>query len=487
MQSVSNSNNNSCVQELEKVTRLNKEFEVIFESSFDGIILTDSEGRIFKANGSIERITGVKLYKFIGKTARELEDEGIILSQSKKVIGKNPLLIQQQICTGVEVLMTITRCFDDNGGFMFHVVNLRDLTELNRMKKEIDEKKDLSEQYYQELVQLRTQVLDTDTIVIKSGIMRQVCERILKVAKTDITVLLTGPSGVGKEVVAKMIHRASLRKKGPFIQINCGAIPETLLESELFGYDKGAFTGAHKQGKIGLMEMANNGTFLLDEIGDIPLNLQVKLLRVIQEHTIYRIGSTTPIQLNVRIIAATNKDLAQMVESGKFRDDLYYRLNVIPIQIPPLHERREDVLPLAFHFLEKYNKKHGSYKSFSLEVCKILEEYHWPGNVRELENLVERMVVISDNKLLTPDCLSRHINMCYTKANETLVSYGEESSDHYQLMPLKQARDNTEKKLIENALLLYGSTRKAAEVLEVDHSTVVRKIKQLGIVIQKKQ
>lgn len=470
--------NDNFSEQLEKVTRLNKELEVIIESSYDGILLTNCEGRIFRANNSVQRITGVNLNKFTGKTARELEDDGIILSQTKKVIGKNPLLIQQQICTGVEVLMTITRCYDNSGKFMFHVVNLRDLTELNRMKKELDEKKDLSEQYYQELVQLRTQVLATDDIIIKSTKMRQVSERVLKVARTDSTVLLTGPSGAGKEVVAKMIHKSSLRKTGPYIQINCGAIPETLLESELFGYDKGAFTGANKQGKVGLMEMANNGTFLLDEIGDLPLSLQVKLLRAIQEQAIYSVGASTPTQLNVRIIAATNRDLKEMVEQGKFREDLYYRLNVIPIHIPPLRERREDILPLAFYFLEKYSKKYGVYKSFSLEVCKILEDYTWPGNVRELENLVERMVVIADSKLLTYDCLSSHMNIPCQNDEETLKH---KKPRENRLIPLKLARENIERELISEALSLYKSTRKVAEILEVDHSTICRKVRQLGI------
>ncbi len=275
-----------------------------------------------------------------------------------------------------------------------------------------------------------------------------------------------------------MIHKVSIRKKSAFVQINCGAIPETLLESELFGYNRGAFTGANKQGKIGLMEMANNGTILLDEIADLPLALQVKLLRAIQERVIYRVGSTSPTQLNVRIIAATNKNLEEMVAEGTFREDLYYRLNVIPIFVPPLKDRREDVLPMAFHFLERYNKKHETYKSFSLEVCELLEEYDWPGNVRELENLVERMVVISDSKILTVQCLPNYIQAKCLQSftvNENTIMEGN------KIIPLKQVRDSVEREAIKNALKNCGSIRNAAKLLGVDHSTIVRKMKQLAI------
>ena len=323
-------------QELQKCRNWNKELEIIFESSYDGIILSDEKGVMFRANKSIERVSGgVTFANIIGKTAKQLEKEGIILSQTKKILGKDPLTLTQKLCTGVELFITSTRAYDADGKFMFHVATLRDMTELNRLKREMEETKDLSARYYQELIQLRDRMLQVEQVIVRSDVMRQVCERVFKVARTDTNVLLTGPSGSGKEVVAKMIHKMSERKKCAFVQINCGAIPETLLESELFGYNQGAFTGANKQGKVGLMEMANNGTILLDEIGDLPLALQVKLLRAIQERVIYRIGSTSPIQLDVRIIAATNKNLEQMVSDGTFREDLYYRLNVIPIDVPP--------------------------------------------------------------------------------------------------------------------------------------------------------
>lgn len=467
-------------QEEENVIRLKKELEVIIETIYDGVILSDAEGRIFWANSGVERVSGgIMISDILGKTARELEEEGIIVSQSKKILGKNPMTLIQKLRTGVELLITSTRAYDDNGKFMFYVANLRDITELNRLRKEMEETRDLSNRYYQELTELRDKVLQQGRIIFKSVKMQQVCERVLKIARTDTNVLLTGPSGSGKEVIAKFIHRTSNRGKEPFVQINCGAIPETLLESELFGYDRGAFTGASKHGKAGLMEMANNGTILLDEIGDLPLGLQVKLLRAIQEQVVYRVGSTTPVQLNVRIIAATNRDLDDMVKKGLFREDLYYRLNVIPIQIPPLRERKEDILPLAFSFLERYNKKHGTEKSFSVKVCNLLEAYSWPGNVRELENLVERMVVIFDNKILTPNCLPPHFQ---AEIRESTASGESWASRENLLLPLREIKNRVEREAIARALEIGGSTRKAAELLEVDHSTVVRKARQLNIV-----
>lgn len=458
---------------------LKKELETIIETIYDGVILSDAEGRIFWCNSGVERISGgIKAEEVLGKTSKELEEEGLIVTQSKKILGKNPMTLRQTLKTGVELLITSTRAYDDKGNFKFFVANLRDITELNRIKKEMEETRDLSNRYYQELTQLRDKLFQQGRVIYKSEKMQKVFERVMKIAKTDTNVLITGPSGAGKGVIAKCIHRLSKRNKEAFVQINCGAIPEALLESELFGYEKGAFTGANKLGKMGLMEMANNGTILLDEIGDLSISLQVKLLRAIQEQIIYRVGSTDPVQLNVRIIAATNRDLEEMVEEGGFREDLYYRLNVIPIYLPPLRKRKEDILPLAFDFLERYNRKHNTEKSFSVEVCNLLEAYNWPGNVRELENMVERMVVISDNKILTKECLPPHLWM---KDMDDLLD-GEEGLEEAQpILPLREIRNRAEREAIERALALGGTTRKAAKLLEVDHSTVVRKAKQLNI------
>lgn len=252
----------------------------------------------------------------------------------------------------------------------------------------------------QELQELRAKQLGHHKLIYKSKIMHQVFELAIKVAKVNSNVLITGESGVGKEVIAKIINQAGPRAQKPFLQINCGAIPENLLESELFGYEGGAFTGAKKTGKMGYFELSHEGTLLLDEIGELPLNLQVKLLRAIQDREIFRIGGTKPYKFDVRIIFATNRNLEKMVQNGLFRADLYYRLNVVPINIPPLRKRTDDIIPLAIHFLEIFNSKHKTNKRFEPEVLLAFERYNWPGNVRELENVIERLVIISDEEII---------------------------------------------------------------------------------------
>ena len=233
----------------------------------------------------------------------------------------------------------------------------------------------------------------------------------MKVCEVDTNVLITGDSGVGKNVIARLIHQHSARAKGPLIEINCGAIPESLIESELFGYEKGAFTGALHSGKTGQIELANDGTLFLDEIGELPLSMQVKLLKVIQERKIVKVGGTRQIPVNFRLISATNKNLQEEIKIGNFREDLYYRLSVIPIHIPPLKERPDDLLPLIMHFLDKANEKYQRDKTFSSSAIDALMNYDWPGNIRELQNLIERLVLTVDDDCIDIDSLPEHINL----------------------------------------------------------------------------
>ena len=290
------------------------------------------------------------------------------------------------------------------------------------------------------------------------------------VAKSEASVLITGESGVGKEVAAKEIYRQGLRKEAPFITVNCAAIPENLLESELFGYEKGAFTGAFKE-KMGLFEVANGGTILLDEIGEFPMHLQPKLLRVLQEREIRRVGSTKSIPIDVRVIAATNRDLMAQVKNGNFRADLYYRLNVVPIQIPALRDRREDIALLASNFLVMFNKKYKTSKFFLSQAVMLLEQHDWPGNVRELENVVERLVIVSSKQAITP----QQVLMVFS--GRMNVDTGTDAP----VMSLKEVTAQLEKRMIAEALTNYKSTYKAAKVLGLSQSTLVRKAKALGI------
>lgn len=319
----------------------------------------------------------------------------------------------------------------------------------------------------------------------RSEAIKKVFKLIEKVAKTDSTVLIYGESGTGKELVARAIHRKSPRAKKPLVPVNCGAIPSDLIESELFGYVKGAFTGAYAN-RPGRFEVADGGSIFLDEIGELPLNLQVKLLRVIQEKTFERVGDTKQIRVDVRIIAATNKDLEEEVKKGRFREDLYYRLNVIPIYVPPLRERREDIPLLVEYFLEKFNREKGlSIKGIEKEVVDALVEYSWPGNVRELENIIERMMVLAEGDVITLDDLPEKIKGGSGREEKreldkedmlSIINLPEEGIN------LKEFLDKIEEKLILQALERTGNVKeRAARLLGLNRTTLVEKLKRRGL------
>lgn len=302
--------------------------------------------------------------------------------------------------------------------------------------------------------------------VIESNIqMKRITDLIKRIAPFDATVLLTGESGVGKNRFADMIHSLSERKDAPFVTINCGAIPENLLESELFGYEKGAFTGANQSGKIGLIETANHGTLFLDEIGDLPLPLQVKLLKVIQEKKITRVGGLQEKDIDFRLIAATNKDISGLVETGAFRKDLFYRLNVISIAIPPLRKRKEDISHFVHHFTEKYNEKYRTSHVFSDRAMGFMETYPWPGNVRELENIVERIILTADEDIITENMLPPNI-------------YSETAMNKYKVgsKTLKEILQNVEEQILLETYEKYGTTTKVAEILGISQSSVSIKL-----------
>lgn len=435
------------------------------EQSYDGFLLADPSGRIFYANQAVETISGVSNDEIVGRTSKEMEEVGIIISQSMKVLKKDPLTISQKLCTGAEIFITSKPVFDESGELICYISNYRELSSLNELHKEHHNLLNIN---YSELQQLRAQLLKTEDWIGNSFKTKALKEKVSKVAKTEAILLIVGESGVGKEVISKTIHKISDRNNAPYIQINCGAIPESLMEAELFGYEKGAFTGA-VTAKPGLLEVANGGTVLLDEIGEMPLHLQVKLLRVIQTKEITRVGGTKTKKLDVRFLAATNRDLKQLAEQGKFREDLYYRLNVIPIKIPPLRERIEDIHPLSQHFLNKYNVKYSVNKRISEEALRVLCEYSWPGNVRQLENTLEQLVILSETEEVRRNDLPKEMIKGNTPEMEG------------EIIPLKQLRENTEMKMIKLALNRYKSIREAAKHLEVDHSTLVKKIKKLGI------
>jgi TyrR family helix-turn-helix protein len=356
------------------------------------------------------------------------------------------------------------------------------MTQLKKLEQEIEKLENQNEKFKQKLEALQKKETLQGSIIAFSPTMVQVIKRVIQIAEFDSTVLIEGESGVGKEEVAKLIHQHSHRSDKQMVTINCSAIPETLLESELFGYEAGSFTGAIKGGKPGLFEMASGGTIFLDEIGEMPLHLQAKLLRVLQESEINRIGSSKPIPIDVRIVAATNRRLIDMVQNGEFREDLYYRLNIIPITIPPLRERREDIAPLVNHFLALIKERYGVNRYIELDAMEILQHFTWPGNVRQLKNMIERICLLASQPEITVKAVVQEldsIQVSHRTIQTRDSSPNKKEEEDVELHgTLKEIVAQFEKEVIKRALSKYPSIRKAALALGCNQSTLVRKIKK---------
>jgi PAS domain S-box-containing protein len=455
--------------------RLGDELDSLLENSYDGIIIADQE-RVLRVNSSFGRITGLAPSLLVGKRITDLDGERhVCLAAVQEVIRlsrhhKKSLTVRRSLNTGNEIFVTGSPVYDRHEQVTRLVLNIRDITELKNLEDQI-KRLGAGSLAQRDPGGQREQLLQE--IVAESHSMQQLLDLVVRVSQVDSTVLLMGESGVGKDVVAGLIHKLSSRYEKPLVSVNCGAIPESLLESEFFGYDKGAFTSASRSGKPGLFEQANGGILFLDEVSELPQNLQVKLLRVIQDRRCRRLGGTRNIDLDVRILAATNRELRDEVARGSFREDLFYRLYVVPIAIPPLRERREDILPMALAFLKNFNQKYQVARKLSHELMGVLESYEWPGNVRELQNVVERMVVTADAETLEPRHLPKSIYQAPQQEWLSLVASGP--------MNLPQARALMERQLIEQALAKTGNTRKAAKLLGITHSTVVRKAQRYGL------
>lgn len=462
-------------KEKETLEELRSELNEIINSSFDGIVISDERGTIIHQNPAYEKITGLSSKELIGRSLKELEDEKIIDESStlKALKYNKEITIIQKINTGASVLISAVPIRDKNDNIKKVVNNVRDLSELNMLETEIKSLKKKNQAIHEELELLKHQKYPELSIIAHSEKMQEVLNRALRVAHIDSSVIVQGPSGVGKEKIVELIHKNSIRNKKPLIKVNCGAIPEALLESELFGYVSGAFTGASQKGKAGLFEAANEGTILLDEIGEMNKDLQVKLLRVIQEREITRVGDTRTIPIDVRIIAATHRNLAEMVEQGTFRNDLYYRLNVIPIHIPPLKDRKEDIIPLVYHFLKDIKEKYAIKRKFSEDVLETFRKYDWPGNVRELQNLVERVAVMSTEMEVKMKDVQKELQLNISP-NKLVIPLDDTQS-------LKDQIELYEAEVIKKMVVQFPSIRKAATALNVDQSTLVRKMKKYGI------
>ncbi len=417
----------------------------------------------------IDREQGLMVIKPSGVEYEGMTADDMVVVELKT--GKRVNAVATILSSGKEVLVTGTPVFDDAGNILLVVTNTRDFPELKRLEQQLHALTEKQRRANQELAFLRRQQAGGKELVYRSEAMESVMELVRTVAQTDVTVLITGESGTGKELVANELYQGSARRGRPFIKVNCAAIPAELLESELFGYEEGAFTGARRSGKAGMFELADTGVILLDEIGDMPLALQTKLLRVLQQRELIRVGGSRPVKLDLRVVAATNRDLREAVRQGRFREDLYYRLNVVPIELKPLRERSADIPVLARHFCRNFCKKYGREMSISPEGVELLTQYPWPGNIRELENLIERIVVTNAGG----GAVTRE------QVRSALSSNGSFPGDAPAPGTLKQQVSAYERELITQAVEREGSIRRAAKALGVDHSTLVKKFRQYGL------
>ncbi len=435
----------------------------IIETSFDGIYITDAKANTILINKSYETISGLKREELIGKNMKDLVAAGVFSISGTLLCleHKKSITLEQVFKTNKKAVITSQPTFDSDGNIVMIVTNVRDMTEINKLQNKLKENelnnlkiKSILEEFY------KRKCLSRNFISVDEKSV-SILKLANKVAATDFIVTILGETGVGKELMAEYIYKNSNRSSEVFLKLNCAELNPSLIESELFGYEKGTFTGGNKNGKLGFFEMANGGTLFLDEIGELELNMQVKLLRVLQEQEVRRLGSTSSVKIDVRVIAATNKNLAELVEQGKFRKDLYYRLEAFQIVIPPLRERKKDIIPLAELFLKKLNDKYYTQKKFSNCSLNLLEKYNFPGNIRELKNIVERAYVISDSILELND-LDSKIDV-------------KGKIEFSSSVDLKEKLEEIEYQYIKNAVERYKNIRKAAESLKMDPATFFRK------------
>jgi PAS domain S-box-containing protein len=430
----------------------------ILDHSSDEIFVLDGEKRILYVNQICEKHYGLKPTEVIGKFNVELFEKGYWKPSIVPEVyrRKEPCYMRQVTNIGAELMTSAVPILNEKGEIDLVVITSTEVQTIKMMKAKEEKGESKSTQ----------EVTSGAHIVTNSGKIKSILEFCKKVAPTDSNILILGESGTGKSVLAQYIHKISRRKNGPFLAINCAAIPEELLESELFGYAKGAFTGASKLGKEGLIEAANGGTLFLDEIGEMPLSVQAKLLQVIQEKQFIPVGSNKIKKVDIRVMAATNKNLADMVQDKAFREDLFYRLNVIDIQLPPLSERKEDIVPLIYNFLNKFNQKYNENKVISDECLNILIHYSWPGNIRQLENLIERLVIVSNSIIQLAD-LPDIINESVGQVTQLALPNS-----------LDKALDETKRTLVRRSFQTNKSSRKVANDLGISQtkaSNLIRK------------
>lgn len=445
----------------------------ILDSMSDGIWICDGKGTILEINAASQRLNSIRAGDYIGKNVRCIVVERMVdRSATLDVLAtrRQASMIQHITRTGKQLLVTGTPVLDAAGAVVLVVVNERDVTELLNLRQSLQNARTVEERYRSELAELSLFELSQKDIVAQSPQMQRTLRTLLKLAQMDATrILLLGESGTGKGLLAKFLHQVSPRAEKPFIQINCPAVPENLFEAELFGYERGAFTGAREGGKAGLIELAMGGTLFLDEVGDIPLPAQAKLLKYLDDHELRRLGGGESRTVECRVVAATNCDMEGLVESRQFRKDLYYRLNTFIVRIAPLRERRDDIFGLAEFYLSQQNVRHGKAKRLSPRAMRLLEAYDFPGNVRELVNLIQKAFVMSDDDDLTE------------ALDEALA--GDDGSATVRPGPrrLAETTDQASLRRLREAMAACRTTRQMAAYLGVSQATVVRKLKRYAL------
>lgn len=452
------------------------QLKTIFQNLQDGIWILDPQGRIIDINPAAEKLNAIRASERIGTRSEDLMREGFFDRSAtlEAIATKKQVRIFQYVKPSQKYLdVTSTPIFDKDGNISLVVVNERDVTQIVQLKKQLEENRMITETYRDELAERNLrEVKEKLNIITKNENFNQIMHTVLKLARLDASnILFLGESGTGKGMLAKFVHKNSPRNQKPLIQINCSAIPESLLEAELFGYEKGAFTGASQKGKIGLIELAHGGILFLDEIAELPLSVQAKILKYLDDHEIMRLGSTKTTVADCCIIAATNRELGTLVKEKKFREDLYYRLSTFTITIPPLRDRKEDLTELIRHFLHFYNDSYKQNKHFSPEALTLFYNYSFPGNVRELKNIIERAVVMSNEDTIQRGYLAELTALADRPSENRIMNKGTFSEEVC----------SAEREIIKRAMSHCKSTREMARYMGISQSTVARKMRLMGL------
>jgi PAS domain S-box-containing protein len=443
----------------------------ILESLHDAVLVISKDSTILYVNTAYSVQFGVPVHKIINRKLRDIEPTARIL----EVLETGQPLINDYSylhSLNIHIFANITPLME-KGELIGAVAIMKDISEFYALQEELQRYKTYSTQLKEQLNKKTFALLETHS----SG-MRQAVKLAKKVADSEATVLLFGETGVGKEVFARAIHEASPRGDKPFIAINMASLPESLFESELFGFEEGAFTGSRKGGKRGLFELANGGTLFLDEIGELSLFLQAKILRVLQEKTFMKVGGTTVYPLDVRIITATNRDLQKMMREGKFREDLYYRLNIVPIHIPPVRERKEDLPILMNNILNELKLKYRKQVTVTQEVYEIFEQYNWPGNVRELGNVLERMIAVCSKSYFVPGDVPLYVR---EGGNPKEMFSGSNLKGKDETLNLPGVIEKTEKEMMEEVLRTSRTRTEAIQKLGISRKAFYQKLKKYNI------